>query len=198
MGKPRGLKPHFSLSLPSFVLSIDSNARKALFCPPSLGFPSVFLLLNPGPVMNGFEFNKAFAAILVAVLVAMLAGFFAEKAVKPHMLDKNVYVVEGVAAASSAAPEAGNSKGRHAIAPAACKASAEAGQKTGRVCGTCHSFGKGEAAKIGPIFTHYRIKACAYAGFDYSVAMKAMPGDWTYEELNEFLYNPRGMFLAPR
>ena len=28
-------------------------------------------------------------------------------------------------------------------------------------------------------------------GFDYSDAMKAMSGKWTFDELNEFLYNPR-------
>ena len=28
-------------------------------------------------------------------------------------------------------------------------------------------------------------------GFDYSDAMKAMPGNWTDEELNEFIFSPR-------
>lgn len=142
--------------------------------------------------MNGFEFNKIFAALLVAVLVAMLGGFLAEKMVAPHVLEKNVYVVEGVAASSSAAPEAAAAKGPAPIAPLLAAASVEAGQKTGRVCGTCHSFGKGEAAKIGPnLYGIIGAKHAHMAGFDYSEAMKAMPGDWTFEELNEFLFNPR-------
>ena len=46
--------------------------------------------------MNGFEFNKLLAAILVATLIAMLAGFTARKIVSPEMPAKNAYVVEGV------------------------------------------------------------------------------------------------------
>jgi cytochrome c len=142
--------------------------------------------------MNGFEFNKIFAALLVAVLVAMLSGFFAEKFIHPQMLDKNVYVVEGVAASSSAAPEAAAPAGPAPIGPLLAAASVEAGQKTARVCGTCHSFGKGEPAKIGPnLYGIIGSKHAHMAGFDYSEAMKAMPGDWTFDELNEFLFNPR-------
>lgn len=141
--------------------------------------------------MHGFEFNKIFAAILVALLVAMLSGFFAEKLVSPHMLDKNVYVVEGVGAAVAAeAPAA--PKGPAPITPLLAAASADIGQKTARVCGTCHSFGKGEAAKIGPnLYGIIGSKHAHMAGFDYSDGMKAMPGEWTFEELNKFLYSPR-------
>jgi len=142
--------------------------------------------------MNGFEFNKLFAAILVAMLVAMLAGFVARKAVHSEHLAKNAYVVEGVAASSSAMPEMAMPAGPGPIAPLLAKASAEAGQKTARVCGTCHSFGKGEPAKIGPnLYDIVGAKHAHMAGFDYSDAMKSMAGTWTFEELNEFLYNPR-------
>src|ERR1700733_6540717 len=99
--------------------------------------------------MNGFEFNKLLAAILVTTLIAMLAGFTARKVVAPQMPEKNAYVVEGVgeapATTMSAAPA-----GPAPIGPLLAKADAAAGEKTARVCGTCHSFGKGEAAKIGP------------------------------------------------
>jgi len=72
------------------------------------------------------------------------------------------------------------------------KADVDAGQKYARVCGTCHSFGKGEAAKIGPnLYGIIGSKHAHMAGFDYSDAMKSMVGNWDYDELNEFLYNPR-------
>jgi cytochrome c len=140
---------------------------------------------------SNFEFNKLLAAILVATLIAMLAGFTARKVVSPQTLEKNVYVVEGVgaepAAATSAAPA-----GPADIGPLLAKADVDAGQKTARVCGTCHTFNKGEAAKIGPnLFGIVGSKHAHMAGFDYSDAMKAMPGNWTDEELNEFLYSPR-------
>lgn len=140
--------------------------------------------------MNGFEFNKLFAAILAAILVAMVAGFIARKAVSPEMPEKNTYIVEGVGqtpAEISAAP-----KGPAPIGPLLAAANAEAGQKAARTCGTCHSFGKGEAGKIGPnLYGIIGAKHAHMEGYDYSEAMKAMSGTWTFDELNEYLYSPR-------
>jgi cytochrome c len=142
--------------------------------------------------MNGFEFNKLLAAILVAMLVAMISGFVAHKLISPEKLTKNVYVVEGVATTpegSSATAPAGPPP----IGPLLAKADVGAGEKYARVCGTCHSFGKGEAAMIGPNL--YGVVGGPHAhmeGYDYSDAMKAMHDKmWTFDELNEFLYNPR-------
>ncbi len=141
--------------------------------------------------MNGFEFNKILAAILVATLIAMLAGFTARKLITPQMPEKNAYVVEGVGEAPAASMNAAPA-GPAPIGPLLAKADVEAGEKTARVCGTCHSFGKGEAAKIGPnLFGIVGSKHAHMEGFDYSDAMKAMGGNWTDEELNEFIYSPR-------
>jgi len=141
--------------------------------------------------MNGFEFNKIFAAILVALLVGSLAGFIAHKLVAEQPLEKNAYVVENVgapAATTTAAAPAGPAP----IEPLLAKANVEAGQKYARVCGTCHSFNKGEPAKIGPnLWGIVGNKHAHMEGFDYSDGMKAMPGNWTFDELNVFLYNPR-------
>lgn len=142
--------------------------------------------------MNGFEFNKVLAAILVAMLVAMITGFVAHKIVSPAKLAKNVYVVEGVAAPAEGGA-ATAPKGPAPIEPLLGKANVEAGQKYARVCGTCHSFGKGEAALIGPnLYGVVGGPHAHMAGYDYSDAMKALHDkEWTFDELNEFLYNPR-------
>ncbi|HEU0117609.1 MAG TPA: cytochrome c family protein [Alphaproteobacteria bacterium] len=142
--------------------------------------------------MNSFEFNKLFAAVLIAILVAMVSGFLAEKLIHPEELAKNAYVVEGVAASANAAPEAAAPAGPAKIEPFLAKADPAAGEKIARVCGTCHSFGKGEAAKIGPnLYGIIGSKHAHMAGFDYSDAMKAMAGNWDFDELNVFLFNPR-------
>jgi cytochrome c len=144
--------------------------------------------------MNGFEWNKIIAAVLVALLVAMLSSFISRKIVSVEMPKKNAYVVEGVgqpapAAGAAAAAPAGPAP----IGPLLAKASVDAGAKTARVCATCHSFGKGEPAKIGPNL--YGVVGNVHAhmqGFDYSDAMKAMAGHpWSFEELNQFLFSPR-------
>jgi cytochrome c len=144
--------------------------------------------------MNGFEFNKVLAAILLAMLIAMVTGFIAHKMVAPEKLAKNVYVVEGVPAAGDTSGAAAAPKGPAPIEPLMAKANVEAGQKYARVCGTCHSFGKGEAAMIGPnLYGVVGGPHAHMAGYDYSDAMKAMHDkQWTVDELNEFLYNPRG------
>jgi cytochrome c len=144
--------------------------------------------------MNGFEFNKVMAAVLVAILVAMLAGFVGHKIMAPEKLAKNVYVVEGVGAPVDTSAATAAPKGPAPIEGMLASASADAGQKYARVCGTCHSFNKGEAAKIGPNL--YGIIGSPHAhmeGFDYSEGMKALHDKkWDYAQLNEFLYNPRG------
>lgn len=142
--------------------------------------------------MNGFEFNKLLAAILLAMLIAMITGFIAHKMVSPEKLAKNVYVVEG-----AAAPEGGAAaeapKGPPDITPLLAKADPAAGEKYARVCGTCHTLTKGGNALIGPNL--YGVVGGPHAhmqGYDYSDAMKAMHDHpWDFAELNEFLYNPR-------
>ena len=141
--------------------------------------------------MNGFEFNKLLAAVLVAMLIAMISGFVAKKLVAPATLEKNAYTVDVGSSAPSATTSAAPA-GPAPIGPLLAKADIAAGEKTARVCGTCHSFGKGEPAKIGPnLYGIIGSKHAHMEGFDYSDAMKAMPGNWSADELNEFLYSPR-------
>ena len=90
--------------------------------------------------------------------------------------------------------------GPASITPLLAGASIEAGQKYARVCGTCHSFGKGEAARIGPNL--WGVVGGPHAhmpGFDYSDGMAALHDKpWTVDALNTFLYSPRPPSPAPR
>ena len=140
--------------------------------------------------MHGFEFNKILAAILVAMLVAMVTGFIAHKLVHPEMLAKNVFVVEGAAPETTSGTAAAPT-GPPAIEPFLAKADVAAGEKYARVCQTCHSLGKGEAAMIGPNL--YGVVGGPHAhmeGFNYSAGLKAKTGPWTFDELNEWLHKP--------
>ncbi|HUY68597.1 MAG TPA: cytochrome c family protein [Alphaproteobacteria bacterium] len=142
--------------------------------------------------MNGFEWNKLIASVLVAMLVAMIAGFVARAIVHQEMPAKNAFVVKGVPAATASATPAAP-KGPAPIGPLLAKADAAAGQQYARVCGTCHSFGKGEPAKIGPnLYGILGDHHAHMAGYDYSDAMQATKTQvWTYATLNEWLYDPR-------
>ncbi|MBX9977107.1 MAG: cytochrome c family protein, partial [Alphaproteobacteria bacterium] len=100
--------------------------------------------------MDSFEFNKIFAALLAALLVAMIANLVSEGAIHPHKLAKNIFVIDVV-------EEPVGDKGEPAeekvppVAPLLAKASAENGEKlANKLCSQCHTFKSGEANKTGP------------------------------------------------
>lgn len=142
--------------------------------------------------MDSFELNKIAGAVLLAGLVAMLAGFTADKVVRPEPLESPAYKVEGVAAASAttAAPAAAVIEPVSALLASADIAKGEAGAKA---CAACHSFDKGGPNKVGPNLWNVVGGPHAHMeGFAYSTAMKALHDKtWDYEALNEFFAAPR-------
>lgn len=140
---------------------------------------------------TGMEANKILAAVLVAGIIAMLAGFIAEKAMEPEKLIENAYKIEGAApAAGSAAPAAAASA--EPIKDLLVRADAAQGEKISRICSSCHTFNKGEPNRIGPNLHGVIGRSRAgIDGFAYSDAMKAKGGAWDSDSLNEFLWNPQ-------
>ena len=71
--------------------------------------------------------------------------------------------------------------------------SAESGQSTAKLCLACHSFEKGGPNKQGPnLWGIVNRPRASEPGFSYSPAMKAKGGEWTFEELDKFLTDPKG------
>ncbi len=145
------------------------------------------------------EFNKVVGAGLLAVLIAWLAGFAADKLVKPEMLEEAAFKIEGVIstahAADATAPVA------EAAAPAAelppigpllAAADPVKGQQVAKACAACHDFTKDGPNKVGPNLWGVVGRARgAVAGYAYSMAMKTVGGEWTAEHLNAYLAKPR-------
>jgi cytochrome c len=67
----------------------------------------------------------------------------------------------------------------------------EKGKTVAKKCISCHTFEKGQAAKVGPnLFNVYGGPHAHMQGFAYSDAMKKKEGPWTAEDLDAFLTKP--------
>ena len=89
-------------------------------------------------------------------------------------------------AAKPAAPAAGG------FAQMVADAKPEKGKSAAQICGACHNFKEGEGNKVGPdLYGVIDRDKASVAGFDYSAALKAKGGKWTYDDLNAWLTNPQ-------
>jgi cytochrome c len=142
--------------------------------------------------MDSFELNKIIGAVLATCLVLLVTSFTASALFAPVMPEK-----PGFEIAAKEAPEGGAKEAAAAPSEPIEKllqtASVEKGAASAKKCGACHDFTKGGPNKVGPNLWGIVGRARAtMAGFNYSAAIKAKAGDWTYDDLNKFIANPKG------
>jgi cytochrome c len=66
------------------------------------------------------------------------------------------------------------------------------GEADAGLCKVCHKFEKGGAALVGPdLYGVVGRKIASVEGFNYTPALKAHEGVWTYENLDPWLKNPQ-------
>lgn len=140
--------------------------------------------------MDSMEVNKGIAAVLVAGIVLMVCTLISQTLVRPTQLKESAIKIEGAGAPVAAAPAA--PAPLPPIAPLLAKADPAAGEKIAqRDCTACHTFNEGGRNGVGPNL--YGVVGGAHAhqqGFNYSDALKSKKGDWTFDELNEWLHKP--------
>lgn len=142
--------------------------------------------------MNGdpLFLNKVIGSVLFAGLIAMTAGFISHFAYQPQMLEAPVYAIGGNAPAEKATAAA--PAGPEAIAGLLASADPVAGEKLFKKCAACHSYAKGGANKVGPnLWNSVGGPRAAVDGYKYSGALKEMGGNWSFADLNAFLYKPK-------
>ncbi len=142
--------------------------------------------------MDNFEFNKIFAAILTAGLIAMLSGFIAKKVVHPKTLEESVLDIDTAALEAASAGGPVVEPMAEPILALIASADIERGQKLSKACAACHTFDKGGPNRTGPNL--YGIVNRAHggvAGFAYSDAMKSTGRSWDYQSLNKLLWKPK-------
>ena len=142
--------------------------------------------------MDSFEWNKIIGAVLGTAIFIFVIRLGAETLYEPEIPAKPGYVVEGVAAesgaAAPAAPVAEVVPDWGTVLPAADVA---AGKTVSARCEQCHDLSKDGPNKIGPnLYGVVDRPRATHPGFDYSGAMKAKGGNWTYDELFKYLKSP--------
>jgi cytochrome c len=142
--------------------------------------------------MNSFELNKVLGAILATCLFLLALNISAGALFAPAKPAKPGYEIAVKEEAAGGKTEAAAPS--QPIEVLLAKASVEKGQATAKQCGACHTFEKGGPNRVGPNL--YGIvgdeRGKERGGFNFSAAMKAKGGTWTFDELNKFLANPRG------
>jgi len=140
--------------------------------------------------MDSFELNKILGALLGTCLILLSVNFSANAIFAPVKPEKPGFDI-AVKQEESKGPAAPAEPSKP-IEELLASASVEKGQASAKVCLTCHTFGKGEPAKIGPnLYGIVERDRASFPGFNYSAAMKAKGGKWTYDDLNAFLTEPK-------
>jgi cytochrome c len=86
----------------------------------------------------------------------------------------------------------GGEAGDAAFLALIAKADPKQGETDAALCKVCHSFQKGGPAIVGPdLYGVVGRKIASVEGFNYTPALKAHQGDWTYSNLDVWLKNPQ-------
>jgi cytochrome c len=141
--------------------------------------------------MDSFELNKIIGAVLGTCLILLVTSFTASAVFAPKIPEKPGFAIaaketEGGAKEAAATPS-------EPIEKLLQSASVEKGAAAAKVCQACHTFEKNGPNRVGPnLYGIVGDHKGEGRGFNFSAALKAKGGDWTIQDLNQFIANPKG------
>jgi cytochrome c len=142
--------------------------------------------------MNSFELNKILGAILATCLGVLTVNLAAGAIFAPGKMGKPGYEI----AVQEQRPGGPAQPAEPPVPIEALLANADVprGENSAKKCAACHTFNKDGRNLVGPNLWGIvgRAKA-SMAGFNYSAALKGKSGNWTIDDLNQFIMSPKGM-----
>lgn len=145
-----------------------------------------------------FSFIQKFGAALLATVWLLWGSNMIGDWIIPERAapEGGTATVAAATPASASAAKAAPAKAKEAaiedIKPLLAKASVDEGQKLFKKCQVCHTAAKGAGNKVGPDLWNVvgRAKA-SVEDFKYSDPLKGKGGEWTYDDLDHFIANPK-------
>lgn len=141
--------------------------------------------------MDSHEINKVLGAVLGTCLVLLSLNIAAGALFSPHKPAKPGFDI--------ALPEHPVEEGKPAepevpFANLLASADVKKGETAAKKCVACHTFQKGGPNLVGPnLYGIVNRAKASIAGFNYTAAMKSKTGNWTIDDLNVYLQNPKAM-----
>lgn len=142
--------------------------------------------------MESFELNKMAGAILGTLLFAMALGILSDALFYRSPSKVPGWNLPAASEAPTAEASAAPAATDEPLPKLLAAADATKGKADAAVCTTCHNFAKGAGAKVGPeLYGVVGRHKGTMANYAYSEGMKGKGGDWTFDDINAFITNPR-------
>ena len=145
--------------------------------------------------MNSFEINKFIAAVLLAALIIIGIGKFADVLFHIEKPEQSAYKIDGLEVASTAEDKV-SAKSQEAqeinIKELLALGDITHGEKVFKKCTACHMIASGGKNMIGPnLWGVIGRNAAVVSDYNYSKAMKDYGKEWTFTEMNAYLIKPQ-------
>lgn len=142
--------------------------------------------------MDSFELNKIMGAILATCLFVLSLNIAAGAVFAPPKMEKPGYVIAVPDAPASGGGETAKAEPAEPLPVRLASSDPKKGEAAAKQCAACHTFEKGGPNRVGPnLYGIVDRPKGSHAGFNYSAALKAKGGNWTFDDLDHFISNPK-------